>query len=222
MDWLFITLSPVVLLAVVSCSSIGTGGALFLEGSIVDGVYVSPDNLFRVDVPEMRNPFIKQPSEIDDARTPGGGAEVNFRVPDLGEAWRYGARPSGLAPLAPDELAQFLDRELERWTPGNATVLSETQFETPGGLGIARVYLVEAASLLFVRQGEGEPRRESALIGVLAVASTQTSRTLYTVGQFDMPNRGSFYTIDTETGRGKLAAQHLTRMREMSTSLRIP
>jgi len=205
-------------------SSSNPGTLTKIEGRILDGTYTSPGDLFRVDVPEMRNPFIKKPSVIRDETRPDGGAEVNFSVPDLGEAWRFGARP--LTAGSPNEttlLAEVSDQELARWlnTPGRPNVLLEDKVQFAYGLGLARIYHQESASLLFVRRGNTDAVRESALIGVITVISKEKNRVLYAVGQFDMPNRGGHYTLDSENGRKKLAAEHLRRMRELTASLRL-
>jgi len=191
-----------------------------LEGHSADGEYRGPDDLFRVDVPRMRNPFIKEPSEIRDRRRPDGGAEVTFSVAELGEAWRFGVRSFA---LGADSMAAVCDEELERWqpAPGAPEILLEEEFQHDAGPALTRIYHVESASLLFVRQGEGPAGRASALIGVVVVQTAQAGPVLYAVGQFDMPNRGGHYTLETERGRQKLAAQQLKRLRELSASLRL-
>lgn len=200
-----------------------------IEGHIHEGMYTSPGGLFRVSVPEMRNPFVKNPSVIRDEWRPDGGVEVNFSVPDLGEAWRFGARP--LPPGSPAEtavLAEISDQELARWlnTPGRPNAILEEKVQLVDGPGLARIYHQESASLLFVRRGSADggltdAMRESALIGVVTAISKERNRALYAVGQFDMPNRGGHYTLETEKGRTILAAEHLRRMRELTASLRL-
>ncbi len=197
-----------------------------LDGSIRAGVYHGPGGSFRVDVPEMRNPFIKQPAVIRDARHADGGSEVNFSVPDLGEAWRYGVRPLGAQKAGQDEaglLARVADAELQRWSPSGQTgeLMLEDPTEHAGRPALIRVHHVPGASLLFGSRGGSAPQRESALVGVLVFLAPQGSVALYAIGQFDMPNRGGHYTLDTDRGRRKLAEQHLKRLREMSASLRL-
>ncbi len=199
-----------------------TGSAFGLEGRISNGEYLSPDKLFRVKVPVMRNPFIKEPSAIRDKRRPDGGAEVSFSVLDLGEAWSFGARPAGSGVSGPlVALEDVCTSELERWTKaGRADLILEEKIETPDGMALGCIYHVEAASILFGSRGGTAPKRESALIGVMVLPVQKEKHILFAVGQFDMPNRGGFYTLDTERGRKKLAEQHLQRLRELSLSLK--
>lgn len=199
------------------------GLAYGLDGRINDGVYFSPDKLFRVDVPVMLNPFIKKPTKISEERRPNGGAEVNYSVLELGEAWRFGALPlSSELPAETKTLTQRCDSELKRWikVSGKSEVVLEEKLQLVDGPALARIYYVESASLLFVEKGGGAPKRESALIGVITVLAQQEKLVLYAVGQFDMPTRGSHYTLETEKGRNKLAVQHLQGLRELSSSLR--
>lgn len=206
----------VALLLSATCSAFG------LEGRIANGEYFSPDKLFRVKVPVMRNPFIKEPSAIRDERRSDSGAEVNFSVLDLGEAWRFGARPIGSgASGSLVALEEVCTSELERWTKaGKADLILEEKTETPDGTALGRVYHVEAASILFGSRGGAAPKRESALVGVMVLPVQKEKHILFAVGQFDMPNRGGHYTLDTERGRKKLAEQHLQRLRELSSSLK--
>jgi hypothetical protein len=177
-----------------------------------------------VAVPVMRNPFIKQPSEISDRAVPDNGAEVDFSVLELGEAHRFGAR---LFDEAPD-LEQFCHDEISRWTrqwvgnSGTMELLLDEPIELVDGPGVGRVYLVEAASLLFGSTGGATPRRENALIGVIVVAVPQAQRVLYAVSQFDMPNRGGHYTLETENGRKRLAQQQMQRMWSLAETLQLP
>lgn len=194
-----------------------------IEGRIEADTYLSRGNIFLMDVPVMRNPFIKQPATIWDENTPGGGSEVTFAVLDLGEAHRFGAIP--LADTTDTEKL-FYD-ELERWTRnwantfGEAYILREEEFQLIDGAGLARIYFVESASLLFHRKEGGASVRESALIGVVVVPVPQKMQVLYVVSQFDMPNRGGHYTLDTERGREVLARQHVLRMKELSETFRL-
>lgn len=199
-----------------------TGSAYGLEGRIANGDYLSPERLFRVKVPEMRNPFIKQPSAVRDERRPDGGVEVNFSVLDLGEAWRFGARPASFAaPGALAALDEVCASELESWTKASkAELILVEKTDTPAGTALGCIYHVEAASILFGSRGGTTPKRESALVGVVVLPVQDGKPILYAVGQFDMPNRGGHYTLDTERGRKKLAEQHLHRLRELSSSLR--
>jgi len=203
---------------------LGTHGTAYgLDGRINNGEYVSSDKLFRVPVPVMRNPFIKKPSVISDERRSDGGVEVNFSVMDLGEAWRFGARPLAIE-LSTEKMAltEICDAELKRWVQAtsNGDIVLEENIQREEGPAIARIYYVESATLLFVKHGEGPAKRESALIGVIAILVQQEKRVLYVVGQFDMPNRGGHYTLETERGRKKLAEEHLRRLRELSSSLK--
>ena len=61
-----------------------------LEGKIEQSIYYSPENLFQVQVPRMRNPFIKEPSNILDGMADDGSGFVEFQVLDLGERYRFG------------------------------------------------------------------------------------------------------------------------------------
>ena len=199
-----------------------TGCAYGLEGRIESGEYLSPENLFRVKVPVMRNPFIKEPATIRDERRPGGGVEVTFSVLELGEAWRFGARPpSAATPGTLAALGPICTSELERWTKaGKADLILEETTDTPDGTALGCIYHVEAASILFGSRGGSAPKRESALVGVMVLPMQKDTYVLYAVGQFDMPNRGGHYTLDTERGRKKLAEQQLQRLRELSVTLR--
>lgn len=200
------------------------GPALGLEGRISKGEYVSPGKLFRVQVPVMHNPFIKKPSAIHDERRADGGAEVNFTVLELGEAWRFGARPAGSeTPLEATDLDAIFASELERWAGNrNADLILEEQTETPDGPAFGRIYHVEAASILAGSRGGATPSHQSALVGLMILPPQEGKPLLFAVGQFDMPNRGGHYTLDTERGRSKLAAEQLKRLRELSGSLRHP
>jgi hypothetical protein len=197
--------------------------AVTIEGRIEGGTYLSRGRIFLVDVPVMRNPFIKQPTAIWDESTPNGGTEVTFAVLDLGEAHRFGAFP--LDDSA--DIEKTFNEELERWirklvnTFGKADILREEEFQLADGAGLARVYLVESASVLF-RMTEGDTSMgESALIGVVVVPVPQKMRVLYVVSQFDMPNRGGFHSLETERGRESLARQHVHRMQELTETFRL-
>lgn len=193
-----------------------------IQGKITDGIYSSPDNLYRINVPVMSNPFIKYPTLISDEWRDGGGTEVNFSVYELGEAWKFGAIPFKLPDPVESELLKICDEELARWlnNPGIPNVILEEKIEHTEGSGIARIYYQDNASLLFVSQGRSTPKQESALIGVIVILSGEKELLLYAVGQFDMPNRGGHYTLDTENGRIKLAENHLSRIKMMSATQR--
>lgn len=197
-----------------------------LEGSIHGSEYRSPGDVFRVTVPVMLNPFVKKPSLIRDAKHVDGAAEVNFSVLELGEAWRFGVRSVSVA-AKPDEatvlLAQLSDAELLRWAPSgkDGEVLLEQLAELAGGPALMRIYLVPAAALLIGSRGNNPPQRASALVGVAVFLASRDDKAMYTVGQFDMPNQGGHYTLETERGRRKLAEQHLKWVREMAASLHL-
>ncbi len=213
----------------------GDGGSLHrLEGSIRGNEYVGPDGLFRVDVPVMYNPFVKEPSEIGDERRTDGGAEVNFAVTDLGEAWRFGVRPdprSGGGSLqnhersrSHDLLAAVCDEELRRWhdEPGGPRPVLEEK-SLPGDPDqVVRIYYVESGSLLHAGKGDSDPKRLGALVGVLVKAPIEFEGMMFVVGQFDMPNYEGHFTLETEAGRAALAREQLRRLRELSVSLRAP
>jgi hypothetical protein len=46
-----------------------------LQGRIAGGSYASPAGIFTIAVPEMRNPFIKEPSLLADRILPEGGTQ---------------------------------------------------------------------------------------------------------------------------------------------------
>lgn len=210
-----------------SCSAIPhsntQGPEITIQGKITDGIYSSPDNLFVINVPVMGNPFIKYPTLINDAWREYGGSEVNFSTYELGEAWRFGAMPFKQYESVESELVQICDDELARWLkiPGIPNVILEEKIEVTEGSGVARIYYQDDASLLFVSQGQSTPRHESALIGVMVILSGDNKHILYAAGQFDMPNRGGHYTVDTENGRNKLAEMHLSRLKTMSSTQRL-
>jgi len=215
--------APILFLLTVACF-IGSGTAYGLDGLIRAGVYSSPGGHFRVPVPEMRNPFIKHPSNIRDHQRLDGGEEVNFIVTDLGEAWRFGVRSLGKDLTADNNgLKKLCDEELGRWpnASGKAQVIMEKSVQLEDSSGIARIYYVESASILFVDRTGATPERDSAIIGVISAISAKDKRASYVVGQFDMPNKGGFYGLDTERGRKHLAKEHLTRMQEMAALLRL-
>lgn len=194
-----------------------------IEGRIDGNTYLSQGKLFRVDVPEMRNPFIKQPSTIWDESTPNGGVEVSFAVTDLGEVHRYGVRPFGDTASLDGIFSEELGRWVRKWVdiPGKADLIIEEKIQLVDGAGLARIYLVESASLLFVRRGEGAPKRESALVGVAIVPMAKKRLALYAVSQFDMPNRGGHFTLESEKGRNHLAKEHMHRMRQLTETFRL-
>lgn len=201
------------------CATPGTR----LQGRIDDGLYVSPGQLFHVAVPEMRNPFIKEPGEISD-RTGPAGEEVDFSVLELGEAHRFGARGFD----ASMDLEAFFQAEVARWTrhwvnsTGAMELMLEDTIHLADGAGTVRIYHVDAASLLFGGKGGATPQRQSALVGVVVVPVPDADRILFAVSQFDMPNRGGHHTLDTERGRNSLARQHLKRVVALSETLGLP
>ncbi len=201
----------------------------------MDDVYVAPGGEFQVDVPPMRNPFIKAPSQIVERRLRDGGAEVTLSVLDLGEAWRFGVR-SGTASLPDASLADLCDAELDRWrhegphvagtrgandpaASAPRVVLEESvAFATRSGL--ARIYHVDGAALTH-RQQDGRAR--AALIGV-AVARTDAGL-LFAVGQFDMPmDQWDFFIDDVglqpERILDMMANEDLKALRARVASLR--
>ncbi|MDH5694971.1 MAG: hypothetical protein OEZ47_17875 [Gammaproteobacteria bacterium] len=197
--------------------------AVKINGYIDNGTYLSPEKLFRVDVPEMRNPFIKRPTTIWDESTPHGGVEVNFAVTDLGEAHCYGVRQLSGA----ENMDVMFNEELSRWARkwvdrlGEIELISEEKIQLADGAGFARIYLVESASLLFVRRGEGTAKREPALVGVVIVPLVEKRLALYLVSQFDMPNRGGHFTLETKKGRKYLSEEQINRMRQLAESFRL-
>lgn len=193
-----------------------------VEGHIDSGTYLSPGKLFRVAVPKMRNPFIKQPALVWDENTSDGGVEVNFAVPDLGEAHRFGVRPLDDTTVLEGVFNEELGRWTRKWvhTLGKTDIILEEKVQLADGTGLARVYLVESASLLFVRHGEGTPRRESALIEVIVIPVSQKRQMMYVVSQFDMPNHG-YYTLETENGRKHLAKEQMHQVRQLIETFRL-
>lgn len=208
--------------AVAAATAIASSG-IRLHGRIDGSQYVSPGHLFRVAVPEMRNPFIKEPGAIADRAGPGG-EEVDFSVLELGEAHRFGARVID----ADIDLELFFHAEVLRWTqhwvgaPGPMALVLEDTIQLAGGSGRIRIYHVDAASLLFGSKGGAAPQRESALVGVIAVPLPEAQRMLFAVSQFDMPNRGGHHTLATERGRNSLARQHLKRVLALTATLGLP
>jgi hypothetical protein len=215
----FVLLAGGAAAAAAVCASPGTR----LQGRIDSGHYVSPGQMFRVAVPEMRNPFIKEPGEISD-RTGPEGEEVDFSVLELGEAHRFGARRFD----ASTDLDAFFHAEITRWTrhwvntTGAMELLLEETIHLADGAGTARIYHVDAASLLFGSKGGAKAQRHSALVGIIVVPVPDADRILFAVSQFDMPNRGGHHTLDTERGRNSLARQHLKRVVALSETLGLP
>lgn len=201
------------------CAAPGTR----LQGRIDGDRYVSPGQLFRVAVPEMRNPFIKAPGEIADRSGPDG-EEVDFSVLELGEAHRFGARVLDEVM----DLEAFFHEAITRWTrhwvegTGAMELLLEDTIQLADGIGTVRIYYMDAASLLFGAKGGTNPQRHSALVGVIAVPVPDANRMLYAVSQFDMPNRGGHHTLDTERGRNSLARQHLKRVLSLTETFGLP
>lgn len=212
-----------------------TGENVKIEGRISAGVYQSPGGAFAVGVPVMRNPFVKKPTLIRDESGSDGAEGVYFGVPDLGEAYRFGvvsldsAAGHSLSDMR-KIVATVLNHELTRW-------LKQHQAQQPDGSntapdivleesilldsmpGLARIYYVDAASLLFMQQGDREPVREPALIGIIAASIPVKKRVLFAVGQFDMGNKSGPFTLDHAKWRQEVAGEHLARMKEMTVSL---
>ncbi len=222
--WVRLTLAAVSAGLLIGCQT----PAPTVEGRIEDGVYRSPGDLFRVDVPVMRNPFVKEPDQISDERRPDGGAEVTFSVLDLGEAWRYGVLPlrsaSLAGPVAPTEVS---DQQLARWlvTPSEPNVVLEEAIQLADGPGVLRIYHQEGASLLH-RRGDAPGEREGAQIGVVVAVSAEKGYALYAVGQFDMPMQQlRFFVEDVQMPRDRVlrrfAAEQAKRLRELTTSFRL-
>ena len=194
-----------------------------IEGRIDSGTYLSPGQFFRVDVPEMHNPFIKQPAAIWDENTSDGRVEVNFTVLDLGEAHRFGVRPLGDSAVIEGVFNEELGRWVRKWInePRKAEIIHEEDIHLADGAGLARVYLVESASLLFRRTEGNASMRDSALIGVVVAPVPHEVHVLYVVSQFDMGNSRGPFTLETEQGREFLAGEHVRRMKELSETFRL-
>ena len=212
------------LLGTFACPAFAAG----LLGRIANDVYVSPRAIFQVNVPTMRNPFVKKPQAIRDERTPDGGEEVTFSVLDLGEAWRYGivsaTSSTNAEPLQTKELSE---RQLIRWlgAPAKPNAILEEDIQLADGLGTLRIYEQEGASLLFKKSGSSV-ERETALIGVVVATSEAKRQTLYVVGQFDMPMDMLRFHVETrKVPRDKVlirfATEHAKRMREFTLSFKL-
>ena len=220
--------SRLVLTVILTSILSGCGVWAPLEGRIEDGIYTSPGNIFRVDVPVMRNPFVKAPDVIRDERRSDGGAEVIFSVTDLGEAWRYGALPLASEALAgPGALGEISDEQLLRFlvAPSKPNVVFEEAIQLADGPGFLRIYFQDGASRLFTRSGSIE-KRESAHIGVVVAVSMEKGYVLYAVGQFDMPmSQLRFFVEDVKMSREKVlqrfASEQAQRLRELTTSFRL-
>jgi len=207
----------------------GCGTAYGLVVNISGDEYLSPGKLFRVNVPVMRNAFVKKPSVIRDELRPAGGGEVNFSVPNLGEAWRFGARPlSDGSPIGITILPDICDEELGRWHSASSKppVILEETIQLADGPGVVRIYYVKSGSLLPSRRGGADPAHQDALVGVVAVISENKRAVLYAVGQFDEPmNMFSSMVekakMDRDTVLKMFARDHLKRLRELTTTLRL-
>ena len=191
-------------------------------------MYVSPGSIFQVNVPTMRNPFVKKPQAIRDERTPDGGEEVTFSVQDLGEAWRYGVVPvsssTNAAPLQAKELSEKL---LIRWlgAPVKPNAILEEDIQLADGPGTLRIYEQEGASLLLKKSGSSV-ERETALIGVVVATSEAKRQMLYVVGQFDMPMDMLRFHVETrkvprEKVLMRFANEHAKRVREFTVSFNL-
>jgi hypothetical protein len=222
------TMARLHLLLLVLAAIATSVSASSLLGRITGDVYVSPRALFEVNVPTMRNPFVKKPQSIRDERTPDGGEEVTFSVLDLGESWRYGVTPapSG-ANVEPSATREISDKLLVRWlgTPANPNAIYEEQVQLTDGSGALLIYEQEGASLLFKKSGS-TVEREVALIGVVVARSEAKALTLYVVGQFDMPMDMLRFHVETrkvprEKVIARFAREHAKRLQELAASFRL-
>ena len=216
-------------LLALGCAPVGVPPDVVVEGRFDGRTYTSPSGLFDVSVPAMANPFVKQPSVVRDRRDPDGREEVTFSVPDLGEAWRFGARPLPSERNADAQTPEAqCDQELARWL--NAAVKPNPVLDRPaelsGAPGVLRIYLQESASMLFAARGGGDARRERGLVGIVSARAPGGTHALYVVGQFDMPmHQLAFFVEDVGMEEAKavgmLAEDHAARMLERAASLRL-
>lgn len=193
-----------------------------LEGKIEQSIYYSPENLFQVQVPRMRNPFIKEPSDILDGMTDDGSGFVEFQVLDLGERYRFGLLTGFGTFSGQDEINPVFEKLLSYWVEPKLIkeiILEEEQLSEKSA-GKLRVYLIEESSILFRMVNKKEGYQEEALITVSFFQNENDESLYFALGQFDMENKGGHYTLETENGRNKIAIKRKNDMISLISEFR--